>query len=162
MYNYFGMPGYFPTHPELLPTNNTVIVIRNPIDRMISAVKGLTPILHVFRAHKEWHNTDSSTTQEQIREIAIFKTHCKPYLSTVINDEFRIIDFYKIGNYITRPIDRKQSPVTNTSGLTNPKEHYVENSVFSLADLEEEYDLYLQIMNTREQISVEEWKSLTP
>jgi len=166
MYYYFGITVYSLMYAQMQPTNDLVVVIRNPIDRMMSAIEGMSPWLHMFTPDPVWFKLDPVPTKNEIRERVIFELHCKPYLHTIVDQNFRIIDFNKLEQYISRPKSDKivnlfQSPTTFTKGLTNPKEHYVENSVFSLEDLESEYELYLQIMQTKEQISVEEWKNLT-
>lgn len=169
MYNYFGIRLYTLYYTKIQSSDpNLVVVIRNPIDRMVSAVEGLTPWAHTFTPDPIWFKLDPYPDKKTIYENGIFRIHCKPYMSELMGYNFRIIDFYQLENYISRPkpdnlFNRQflQSPTTFTKGLTNPKEHYIENSVFSLEDLESEYELYLQIMQTKEQISVEEWKNLT-
>lgn len=166
MYNYFGLPTYSLALTPIQHSDDLVVVIRNPIDRMVSAVKGITPYLPDYTPDAKWLDLSSlaGKSTDEIREEVLFSWHCKPYMSSLAFGKFRIIDFYKLDQYIpkTSLLAYSRSPITNTSGLTGPKEHYVENSVFSLADLEEEYELYLEIIQTHDQISVEEWKSLTP
>lgn len=153
-------------YTKVKPADNLIVVIRNPIDRMISAIDGLSPWLYMFTPDPVWFKLDPVPSRNDIREHVLFEAHSKPYLSGLMEYDFRIIDFYKLESYINRFTSDKmievfQSPTTSTKGLTDPKEHYVENSVFSLEELEKEYALYLTIMQTKEQISVEEWKNLT-
>jgi hypothetical protein len=164
MYNYFKIPIYSLPYESIKFSDRSVIVIRNPIDRLVSAINGLTPWLHIYTPQTTWLDLAvlEGKSEDEVRELVIFNWHSKPYMSHFENENFRIIDFYKLNQYIPKNFPNLfQSPITNTSGLTNPKEHYIENSMFSLADLEEEYDLYLKIMSTKEQISVAEWKEKT-
>lgn len=167
MYHYFNIPVYSLRESQVSYSDDLVVVLRNPIDRMISAIEGLTPTLYMFTPDPIWFKLDPFPDRNALLEHVVFASHCKPYLHTIADKPFRIIDFYKLEQYISRAKSDKffdnigQSPTTFTKGLTNPKESYVKNETFSVEELEQEYALYMHLMDTKEQISVEEWKRLT-
>ena len=140
-----------------------IVVLRNPLDRMASAVKGIQtkfiwdmPMLNT-PYYKEILKKNG---RARFKEYVIFQLHCSPFLDRYSNKEFRIIDFYKLKDYI--PVSPFGSPITNSSGYTDPKEVYVRNRYFTLEDLEQEYAAYQVLLNIKEQISIEEWKEKTP
>lgn len=163
MYHYFGFKPYSKTVDDFsawsTSSSQRVVVLRNPIDRMISATKavpemlpGTTLPIDVIR---------NKYAIEPYMEIAIFQAHCSPYLHKILNEPFRIINFSRLNEYIPRRTNLLQSPTTNSNNYTDPKSAYVENRYFSLAELEKEYEIYLSLLKEREQISVEEWKEKT-
>ena len=150
----------------LFPTifsSDLVVVLRNPLDRVMSAISSVPKMTHLILPYK--HNFEkelnSEVSDEFLEDYAIFKLHCAPYLYLLKDKAFRIIDFNKLDEYIPRNTARQQSPVTNSSGYTDPKSVYVENRYFTLSDLEIEYETYLALITSREQISVSEWKEKT-
>lgn len=167
MENYFGFKygGARVMKPELFD-NNLILVLRNPLDRMASAVKGLTPafVQNMFKQSPRGEVTKRlrELSSDEAYKFVVFRTHAMPYLSNIIHNDFRIIDFYKLGDYIPMHENISVSPITNSSGYTNPKEVYVENNYFKIDALESEYETYKQLLSTREQISVEEWQQKTP
>jgi hypothetical protein len=151
---------------SLFPTifsNELIVVLRNPLDRVISAINGVPKMTTLILPYR--HNFEKELGREVsdkfLEDYAIFKLHCAPYLYLLKDKEFRIIDFTKLDEYIPRNTARQQSPVTNSSGYTDPKLVYVENPYFTLQDLETEYETYLALLTDREQISVAEWKEKT-
>lgn len=163
MHHYFNLDvSSYQTFPTAF-SNELIIVLRNPLDRMVSAVNGLTlargTILFPISILKKVLSKEY--TWEFLIELGIFDIHCKPYLSLIENNSFRIIDFNKLSEYIPRRSGFSQSPVTNSKGHTDPGSVYVENRYFSLSDLEKEYDVYCNLLRNREQISVAEWKEKT-
>lgn len=150
----------------LFPTifsSDLVVVLRNPLDRVISAISSVPKMTHLILPYK--HNFEkelnSEVSDEFLEDYATFKLHCSPYLYLLKDKAFRIIDFNKLAEYIPRQENAHQSPVTNSSGYTDPKLVYVENPYFTLQDLETEYETYLELLKDREQISVTEWKEKT-
>ena len=141
-------------------SNDLVIVLRNPIDRVVSSVKGIPKVLHLMAALGPFF-TSVYGEEFSLEEYAIFKLHCAPFLHRVKDQPCRIIDFNKLDEYIPREENAFQSPVTNSIGYTDPKSVYVENQYFTLSDLEIEYETYLELLKDREQISVTEWKEKT-
>ena len=166
MYHYFGIKPYSKSFDGFnawsTTTSKRVVVLRNPIDRMISAIKAsadsTAPALSIEVLRKVLAN---EYTIESRIENSIFQVHCCPYLYEITNEPFSIIDFNRLSEYIPRKTDLHQSPTTNSNNYTDPKSSYVENRYFSLAELEKEYDTYLSLLKEREQISVEEWKEKT-
>ena len=144
-------------------SNNLVIVLRNPLDRLVSASTGIPTVSNMFSSFKQ-DLSDANGKEASdafVEEYAVFSLHCFPYLGRIKDEPFRIIDFYRIEDYISRKMHLPQSPTTNSNNYTDPKSTYVENRYFSLAELEKEYDTYLSLLKEREQISVEEWKEKT-
>jgi hypothetical protein len=143
-------------------SENLVIVLRNPIDRMISAVKGAPEMsLAALPKHALKKVLAKEITMEYLLDISVFKVHCYPYLHEISTEPFRIIDFNRLIEYIPRKSELLQSPTTNTNNYTDAREAYIENIHFSLSDLQKEYDAYLSLLKEREQISVAEWKEKT-
>ena len=160
MHHYFNLD--VDSHKGLPTTfsNNLIIVLRNPLDRVVSSVKGIPRVLHSMTGLGTF--LDSIYGNEvSLEEYAIFKLHCAPFFYRVKEHQFRIIDFNKLDEYIPREENAFQSPVTNSSGYTDPKSVYVENKYFTLNHLEIEYETYLELLKDREQISVTEWKEKT-
>jgi hypothetical protein len=163
MHHYFNIniddQKYFPTSF----CNDLIIVIRNPLDRMESATKGIPQLGKTLLGMSKAVNaaTGKEHSKEFIKDWMVFYIHCKPYFHRVSEKPFRIIDFNKLSDYIPRNITLHQSPTTYSSGNTDPKSVYVENRYFTLDDLEKEYDVYLSLLKEREQISVAEWKEKT-
>ena len=141
-------------------SDDLVIVLRNPLDRVVSSIKGVPKILSLMDTLGTFL-TSIYGKDFNFEEYATFKMHCSPYLYRVKDRPFRIIDFNKLDGYIPRKENAFQSPVTNSSGYTDPKSVYVENKYFTLNDLEIEYETYLELLKDREQISVTEWKEKT-
>lgn len=143
-------------------SNELVVVLRNPLDRVVSAVKGIPNILHLLPSADMLEDiTGKEFSKEFLTEWGIFYLHCNPFLYKIVDKPFRIIDFSKLSEYIPRKENSFQSPVTNSSGYTVPASVYVENQYFTLSDLEREYYIYCELLKDREQISVSEWKEKT-
>lgn len=143
MYSYFGIPKY--TLPNATPdiwynTNSTkVVVLRNPVERMYSACNLFKIINLRGEAGKN------------------FYVHCAPYLHDIQqNWDFKVIDFYKLSNYI--PISNDTIPTASGKITTG---EYIVNEFFTEAELFQECFLYETLMKTKEEITPEEWKELT-
>lgn len=90
--------------------------------------------------------------------------HSAPYMNSILTGvNFRIIDFYDLEQYIPRRSDRFQSPRTDSriDDTTKAEDVYVENEFYTLQQLQQELEIYKELMVTRERVSVEEWKGLT-
>jgi len=162
MYHYFNIDVNKQKHFPSVYSNDLVIVLRNPLDRVVSATKGIAPeVVGMFPVSVLKKFLSTGHTAEFLTEWGVFYLHCKPYLSNIKDKPFRIIDFTQLSEYIPKQLDRQQSPVTNSRGYTDPKTVYVENKYFTLNDLETEYETYLELLKDREQISVAEWKEKT-
>ena len=165
MHHYFGISVVKQRDFPAEFSNNLVIVLRNPLDRLVSASTGIPTVASLFSSFKQ-DLSDANGKEASdafVEEYTVFLLHCFPYLSRIKDEPFRIIDFYRIEDYIPRRKEKFlfQSPVTHSRDYTNPKEVYIENRYFSLADLETEYETYLELLKYREQISVDEWKEKT-
>lgn len=141
-------------------SEDLTIVIRNPLDRLVSATRGI-PMVPMIPISVLRNLLNTGHTSESMTEWGIFYVHCKPYFAVIKDKPFKIIDFNRLNEYIPRNTARQQSPTTNSSGYTDPKTVYVENQYFTLTDLEIEYETYLELLKDREQISVAEWKEKT-
>jgi hypothetical protein len=150
MYHYFDLPPYVETgfsardwkqHP------NPIIVLRNPLDRVLSALK------FIHSSYIDNSNRDS-----------VFANHSAPYMNaTFMGVNFRIIDFYDLEEYIPRRKERTQSLRTDSriDDTMKAEDVYVENEFYTLQQLQQELEIYKELMMTREKVSVEEWKGLT-
>lgn len=141
MYHYFGIWPYDATGYTLenwKEHHNPIVVLRNPLDRLISS-------LHISNV---------------IPKSQLY-LHSQPYMHT-LDCDFRIIDFYDLEQYIPRS-KLMQSPRSDSRADDSAvaEDLYVPNDVYSLDDLREELKIYKNLMKTRERVSVEEWKELT-
>ena len=150
MHHYFGMEPYTDYHEDKERVwnswanhHNPIIVLRNPLDRVVSSM------VHVVNHIGDPH--------------AFFVEHSYLYLKELAGVNFRIIDFYDLEQYIPRRSDALQSFTTFTTvdENTKPEDVYLENSVYTLRQFHQEVKLYKEAMNTHERVSVEEWKELT-
>lgn len=152
MYHYFGIEEYSRDWSrEMLSWknhHNSIVVLRNPLDRVVSAM------LH----YSLWRPNN-----EGEREY-FFVYHSSPYMSRMLAGcNFRIIDFYDLDQYIPRRTDVFQSPVTysRVDETAKVEDVYVQNSDYTLEELQQEVDIYKKLMVSCERVSVEEWKELT-
>ena len=160
MHHYFNLDvNSYKTFPTAF-SDDLIIVLRNPLDRVVSSVKGIPRILHTMATLGPFLKSIYGK-EFNFEEYVVCKLHCAPFLHRAKNHNFRIIDFNKLDEYLPRKENAHQSPVTNSSGYTDPKSVYVENKYFTLNDLEIEYKTYLELLEDREQISVAEWKEKT-
>lgn len=154
MYYYFQYKQYtetgFTTH-NWRNHHNSIVVLRNPLDRVVSGLSEGLP-------YWQW---DSDLIEKLNDE---FVSHTAPYMNTtLVGINFRIIDFYRLEEYIPRMWNKHQSRRTNSrvKEHTKPEDVFVRNDAYTLRDLEQEFDLYKDFMANRERVSVDEWKDLT-
>lgn len=152
MYHYFGIEEYSRDWSvEVLPWknhHNSIVVLRNPLDRVVSAM-----------LHYASLRVDNETDREHS-----FVYHSSPYMRRMLTGcNFRIIDFYDLDQYIPRRTDVFQSPVTysRVDETTTVEDVYVQNSHYTLEELQQEFDTYKYLMANKERISIVEWKELT-
>jgi len=152
MFNYFKKetPHGFGMRDWMLH-HNPILVLRNPIDRVVSSMPFLC----------------NGPPKLRLEEFA---RHSAPYLHNLevnrfltidfIDVSFRIIDFYDLEQYIPREdVMQVQSVRTDTRHYpATAADVYVENSVYTLQDLERCVEFYNELMATRERVPVEEWK----
>ena len=153
MYNYFGIEPY---SQKLTAESfwawkrhhNSIVVLRNPLDRVVSALKN-TEVYEKNKGRREW---DVAT---------FFFYHSYPYITgMLVGRNFRIIDFYDLEQYIPRI--HNQSLRTDTLvGNVTVEDVYVENEFYTLHALQREVDAYNKLMANTERVTVEEWKELT-
>jgi hypothetical protein len=156
MYNYFGIEPY---SQKLTAESfwawkrhhNSIVVLRNPLDRVVSALKN-TEFYEKNKSGGEW---DVAT---------FFYYHSYPYITgMLVGRNFRIIDFYDLEKYIPRRSDKYQSLRTysHVDNMTKVEDVYVENEFYTLHALQREVDAYNKLMANTERVTVEEWKELT-
>ena len=116
-------------------SNRRILVLRNPYDRLVSAIR-----------HAERYPRDITKYKDYQLWIDI---HSRPYLREISHLDFEIIDFTRLLEYI--PISRF-TRVTNTNNVL-----YTDIT----PELQIEYDHYIEYMANRKQITPEEWKELT-
>lgn len=163
-------------HKWAASTSKKVLVLRNPIERMWSGIRlydmYVKPVIALYDAAKlkgidrsDAINqfrfaglfADEATRHENIQTI-IFHCHCAPFLNEVVKatSDFYILDFNKLDEYI---------PVTPRTNITNcdirTLDNFIENDIFTKEDMENEYQTYLDIKNTKPEISPAEWKEST-
>ena len=151
MYKHFNLPVYSTEDKKLYHFVNSkattkIVVIRNPYDRLLSAIKNskileARPIQDPKHLGFDWKHWAISHSEPVLHEL------------TKLNIGYKIIDFYKLNNYINVA---KETIVTN-SVASNTWEDYM-STYFSKEQMEKEYQAYLSIMISHDEISVPEWK----
>lgn len=150
MYEYFGLELYSFHETLNFWKENTdnlqrVLVVRNPYDRVVSAVKRILLC-------------DTLDDEDSFFVSRDLFFHCRPYMFTLVDLDFKYIDFYKLSAYIGDNITGKTTVTNSSNSSTN---FYVANDYFSKDDLDLEYEKYLEILETKQELTVEEWKYLT-
>ncbi len=148
LYKHFGIPVYSIGQCGIDNWVNTkskrVLVLRHPYDRVTSA------FLMLYR---------NLMSQEDFETN--FINHTKPYMAELLSCvdstlDFQYIDFDKLNNFVE--MDYANTTITNSRYR---KHIYIYNDAYSKKDLEQEYDLYLQIKQMKQEITVQEWEELT-
>ena len=116
-----------------------VLVLRNPYDRVSSAYNIIE-------------------TSEKIGQTPtyFFGSHSCPYMRKIRDLEFHIIDFYELNQYLSVSDDTMVTNARKSSSF-----NYIENPIYSAECLKQEYIDYKTILNTRDKMSVRQWKYLT-
>ena len=153
MYHYFRYKQYTETGFTMhnwRNHHNSIVVLRNPLDRVVSGLPEGLP-------YWQWN-------PKLLKELnAEFVSHTTPYMNkTLVGTNFRIIDFYRLEEYIPRIWGKHQSIKTNSrvEDHTTAEDVFVRNDAYTLRDLEQEFDLYKYFMANCERVPVEEWKEL--
>lgn len=149
MYHYFDLIPYSSTGYTIQDWgehHNPIAILRNPLDRVVSAEK-MTVNRYINNSRREM----------------FFIEHSRPYMHAILAYDFRIIDFYDFAQYIPRRSELIQSYRTDSRVGDNitPQDIHVENSEYTLQELQQEFDTYKELMMTQEKITVAEWKELT-
>jgi hypothetical protein len=147
MYNYFGKVIYGATGfavEDWRKHHNSIVVLRNPLDRVVSAM------LH-----------DASLFGEGRRE-EYFTNHSYPYMDNIlVGCDFRIIDFYDLAKYIPRQGIQSDRTYSAVGVNISAEDVYIMNKSYSLQKLQDEYEIYNNFMVNKERVTVDEWKELT-
>lgn len=169
-YDLFNKTRYSEYRP-LTEWNNSnkqkILVLRNPIERMHSAIaffkKSYTegqPILPPDPSNRNQllnkiFNKSIPLKEKQTEiEFFIFHIHCRPFLKYINTNDFKIIKFENLEEYLPR---YNGVPTTNTSNtrLTS----FRKNPFFTKEELLEELSIYNTFSN-KEVVDVEQWKEL--
>ena len=91
-----------------------------------------------------------------------FIWHSAMFMRELVDYDFKVIDFGSLSEYIPRDMAMMQS-VTNSKvdESLGAAHYYRPNYAYTLDSLVEECEIYKMLMESRERISVEEWKELT-
>ena len=156
MYNYFGIEPHSqkfsfsePVISQWKKHHNSIVVLRNPLDRVVSAMKNTASLEQ--NEFPSWHYQ------------TFFYYHSSPYMRRMLTGcNFRIIDFYDLEQYIPRRSDKYQSLRTDSHvDAAKVEDVYVTNEFYTAQALQRELDIYNKLMVSCERVSVEEWKNLT-
>jgi hypothetical protein len=123
---------------KLTKTKEKIVVVRNPYDRLLSAIKSSKYISHL----SPWRKTDW------------IRSHSVHYLFRLTDTKFNIIDFNKLKNYIGQP---HQALKTNSVAFGHKE---IFNEFWSEEEMEREFVAYNKIMEERTPITVTHWKDL--
>ena len=154
MYEYFGLEPYSLAYRHHNDFKNStadvkIVVIRNPYDRLVSAVR-VTDTVQRSEAARGRKNFD--------RKDWISK-HSRPELSDLIKVQgvnYKIIDFYRLNEYI--PV----GPTTIPTFAIQPQgwEDWMAE-YYTKQQMKAEFAAYEKIMQSRPQMNVREWHRLT-
>jgi hypothetical protein len=147
MFNYFNLEANNFGLQGWLDHRNPIVVLRNPIDRVVSSMAFFWPNLGFpdFR-------------------LAEFARHSAPYLHNLTISNFRIIDFNILEQYIPRKDTVQQQSVrtdTRCHPFTAAEDVYVPNPLYTLEDLQKCVETYKDFIANKERVTVDEWKTLT-
>ena len=117
-----------------------VIILRNPYDRVMSAVRTLN---YLEEAEKLTCDAEE-----------FFVRHSCPYLWMIQEQNFSVVLYEDLVKYVPE----KDSHQTNTSNVSN--ETYIINSAYGPECLKYEYLLYKIYKSEREILNVESWNML--
>ena len=144
MYNYFRIKPHSGTEytvRDWREHHNPIVVLRNPLDRVVSATAFCDYV------------------QEMEHRKMLLGTHSLPYMNKLVGCNFRIIDFYDLEQYIPR--QGLQSFRTDSLAEYTAEELYTHNDYYTLQELEREVELYHDFMANKERLSIVEWRELT-
>lgn len=142
-----------------------ILVIRHPVERMHSAISWADAMF--LRRLKEYDETGkcdnfhlianlvNSTNREAYIQDYIFNAHCKPYMHIIKKQQFRIIKFEELRNYIPK------MTAFDTKTQNRALDPFPENTYFNRKDMLQEIEDYEEILQQKELITSEEWKELT-
>lgn len=163
-------------------SNNRIIILRHPIQRLNSAIKtydvslGQTLKSYDQSLDKDAFIQELFPNQEWIAyikrmialprreawEFNVFKMHSMPYMHFIKDCDFRYIDFDKLESYFPKHgehyLRRKISPMVNERSKTY--EAFPENQYFTETEFNKEIALYYQFLDNKTELSVEEWNEL--
>ena len=146
MYRHFGIEPYSITNHSIHEWANSksqrVLVLRNPYDRWLSALK-----------HHEAVRISSPEMSEEEHQLNL-RVHGEPYLHKISRAiDFKIIDFDRLSEYIT---------MSDDTFVTNSKSEAKYKKDKAFAELRDgEYNNYLYFKRHCKEITPEEWKLLT-
>ena len=153
MYRYFGIEPYSSEYTpfEQFKDNKSpvkVIVIRNPYDRLLSAVRNLES--------QEKNNVQlvGITRKQHIWEHSNHYIH---QLHTWGDVGYKIIDFYNLGLYI--PVGQTTLPTYSNDGITEWQDWMSE--WMNKQEMLKEFSAYQEIIKNRPRLSTGEWFKFT-
>lgn len=132
-----------------------VLVIRNPYDRLKSAINYMNTQTAEDRRYIEREFGLEGKRANEFWLVA----HSMPFMKHVIKYDFKIIKFENLASYI----DISQKTVV-TNSKCNSEEYedlYIKNFSYTEEDLKKEHTIYKDLISNRETISVTDWKNLT-
>jgi hypothetical protein len=166
MWCYFDMPlmqKYFADWLEY--TSPRVVVLRHPMERVHSAMRFADKLFNNGQKTKEIMEAVRFTPEffdyydnnpSEISEY-VFNRHCRPYMHILKNRDFRIIKFEELPQYI--PTVLPGGIATNTTDRNI--DPFPSNRWFTRKDMIKEIEIYENLVENREVITIQEWKALT-
>jgi hypothetical protein len=165
MWCYFNMPMQKYLSDWLEFTSPRVVVLRHPMERVHSAMRFSDKLFD--RQQNPQKTLKEATFSEDFFEYYdnnpseisefIFNRHCRPYMHILKNRDFRIIKFEELHQYI---------PTVLPGGIaTNTTDRNIDpfpfNKWFTRKDMVREIEIYENLVENREIITIQEWKELT-
>lgn len=164
-----------------------IVVLRHPVERMHSAIAMYESSVKVLINHYESQadkpafieamrqktpeyidyfieNYFNVADKEAVKEHTIFLVHSQPYMHQIVDYDFEVIKFENLKDYIPPIGDpiynpRLQSGITNQTMRTYPE--FPTNRYYTETDLLKEIDLYSGFIESKKEISVDDWLALT-
>mgnify|MGYP001333346268 CR=1 FL=1 len=151
------------------PAKQLVVVLRNPYDRLLSAIKNtkllrdeqlaITPESekYKFRFTLPRYSHDHIVLHSNLYLDILASLASRRYLRS-FPSKFKHIDFYRLNEYI--PVSKNLRTVT-----TNSKSDgwdYRMSEFYSKEDMQKEYNAYINLLDNTEELSVADWIKVNP
>lgn len=155
MYEHFDVEPYslpFRSHDhfESSTADVKVVVVRNPYDRLLSAVRTVDTVEKISREENKSIEFDR---KKWIADHSNLSLHTLAKIQAV---DYRVIDFYNLSDYIA--VGKKTVPTYSVqpAGWERWMSEY-----YTKQQMESEYQAYEKIMQSRPRMNTREWHRLT-
>jgi hypothetical protein len=123
-----------------------IVVLRNPYHRVFSAAKMMTTI------HSKRQYAEGAVTNPQLW----FANHSMPYMWQIVDYDFKYINFERLNEYV----GKEKSNLSIVTNSISYSQQYIANKYYTEYNLQIEFQNYNKILDSKQEISPEEWKEL--